>query len=222
MADGKASGLPPLEDMTHPDGIPALPPAQNRLLSLDNNLTMATLTIGLLVPFLLSLVISKGKKKGKVRAVTCEVGGEPGLTKRNQRFLSLVETPWEGADTLAVLFEQACHQYAENKFLGTRKLIKKETETGRDGRKFEKITYGKYTWLTYGDALPRVENLASGLVALGHKKGDRVAIFAETRAEWLLALQVFVLDVVFQCCDRHFQWMFVNRRFLDSLCCNNM
>lgn len=192
MADGKASGLPPLEDMTHPDGVPALPPAQNRLLTLDNNL-MATLTVGLLVPFLLSLVISKGKRKVKVRAVTCEVGGEPGLSKRNQRFLSLVETPWEGADTLAALFEQACHQYEGNKFLGTRELIKSETETSSDGRKFEKVTLGKYNWLTYGDALPLVENLSSGLVTLGHKKGDRVAIFAETRAEWLLALQVFVL-----------------------------
>jgi long-chain acyl-CoA synthetase len=185
MADGRATGLPPLEDVTHPDGIPALPPAHN---TFDTNL-MATVTIGLLVPLLLSLVISKSKKKSKVRAVTCEVGGEPGLTKRNHRFLSLVETPWEGADTLAALFDQACHQYADNKCLGTRKIIKKETETGSDGRKFEKITFGEYTWLTYGDALHRVENLAAGLVAIGHKPGDRVAIFAETRAEWLLALQ---------------------------------
>lgn len=196
MADGQASGLPPLESMTHPDAIAALPPAQNRFLGVDNNL-MATLSAGLLVPFLLSLVISKGKKKDKIRAVTCEVGGEPGVAKRNQRFLSLVETPWEGADTLAVLFEQSCHRYAGNNFLGTRELIKSETETSSDGRKFDKVTLGKYNWLTYGKALPRVENLSSGLVALGHKKGERIAIFAETRAEWILALQVF--DLV-KCC----------------------
>jgi long-chain acyl-CoA synthetase len=192
MADGDSSGLPPLEDVTHPGGVAALPPAQRSLLSLDNNI-LASLTVGLLVPLLLSLVISKGKKKDKVRAVTCEVGGEPGLTKRNQRFLSLVETPWEGADTLAVLFEQACRQYKDNKFLGTRGVVKTETETSPDGRSFEKVTYGKYSWLTYGEALPRVENLSSGLVALGHKKGERVAIFAETRAEWLLSLQVILL-----------------------------
>lgn len=190
MADGGSPGLPPLEDLTHPVGVPALPPAQHGLLALDNNV-MASLTVGLLVPFLLSLVISKSKKKEKVRAVTCEVGGDPGLAKRNQRFLSLVETPWEGADTLAVLFEQACRQYKNNKFLGTRELIKSETETSSDGRSFEKVTLGKYKWLTYGEALPRVENLSSGLVSLGHKKGERIAIFAETRAEWLISLQVF-------------------------------
>ena len=192
MADGGSSGLPPLEDLTHPGGTPALPPAKHNVLALDNNV-MASLTVGLLVPFLLSLVISKGKKKEKTRAVTCEVGGEPGLTKRNQRFLSLVETPWEGADTLAVLFEQACRQYADNKFLGTRELIKSETETSSDGRTFEKVTYGKYNWLTYGQALPQVEDLSSGLVALGHKKGEKVAIFAETRVEWLLSLQVLLV-----------------------------
>jgi hypothetical protein len=125
-----------------------------------------------------------------------------------------VETPWEGADTLAVLFEQACHQYAGNKCLGTRKLIKKENVSGGDGRQFEKVTLGEYVWLNYGEALPRVVNLSSGLVALGHKKGDRVAIFAETQADWLLALQVFVLGIRFRLLasivfDVHCGWLSV-------------
>lgn len=75
------------------------------------------------------------------------------------------------------------------KFLGTRQLIKKEFESSGDGRSFEKLTLGKYVWITYSQALTRVENFASGLVALGHKKGERVAMFAETRAEWLLGAE---------------------------------
>jgi hypothetical protein len=35
------------------------------------------------------------------------VGNELGFTKHNQRFLGLKETPWEGANTMASLFELA-------------------------------------------------------------------------------------------------------------------
>lgn len=196
MEAGEASGLPPIGDITNPEGAPALPPAKTSSFEIDNNV-MAGVAFGLLIPVLLAVMFNKGSKKPKVRAVTCEAGGEPGLTKRNQRFLGLVETPWEGADTLAFLFEQACQKYAHNNFVGTRELIKRETETSSDGKSFEKVTLGKYKWLTYGEALIRVENFASGLVALGHRKGERVAIFAETRAELLLALQVFQIFICF-------------------------
>lgn len=188
MAAGD-TGLPPIGDLTSTGGLPALPPAKSSHLTVDSNV-MTAIALGLLLPVLLSVVLKKGGKKSKQRAVTCEVGGEPGLTKRNQRFLSLVETPWEGADTLAILFEQACKQHAGTNFLGTRELIKTETESGSDGRQFEKVTLGKYKWITYAKALSRVQNFSSGLMALGHQRGERVAIFAETRAEWFLALQV--------------------------------
>eukprot|EP00250_Pteridium_aquilinum_P027005 c33997_g1_i1 orf=103-315(+) len=47
-----------------------------------------TIVFGLLLPFLvLSMAKMKGGKKLKVRGVTVEAGGEPGLTKRNHRFL---------------------------------------------------------------------------------------------------------------------------------------
>jgi long-chain acyl-CoA synthetase len=36
-------------------------------------------------------------------------------------------------------------------------------------------------------------NFASGLVHLGHRSEERVAIFADTRAEWFMALQVLFL-----------------------------
>ena len=41
----------------------------------------------------------------------------------------------------------------------------------------------------------RVCNFASGLIRLGHDVDSRVAIFSETRAEWLIALQVGVLII---------------------------
>ncbi|CAM6079135.1 unnamed protein product [Sphagnum tenellum] len=150
---------------------------------------MAVYMLGILVPVFLSIWFSKREKKSKGRAVTVEVGGEKGLTKRNWRFEHLLETPWERADTLAILFEQTCARHCDNLLLGTRILISRETEVSEDGRAFEKVTLGHYEWTTYGQAFRSADAFASGLVAIGHKKGERVAIFAETRAEWFLALQ---------------------------------
>eukprot|EP01018_Ginkgo_biloba_P013430 Gb_03324 [translate_table: standard] len=148
---------------------------------------MGAYLVGILVPVLLSLVL-KNRKKGKERGVPVEAGGDAGIAIRNHRFLSPVETPREGASTLAALFEQSCKQYTSMRLLGSRKLISRETEVSEDGRPLEKVHLGNYEWLSYGQAFERACNFASGLVELGHERGERAAIFAETRAEWLIAL----------------------------------
>jgi long-chain acyl-CoA synthetase len=94
--------------------------------------------------------------------------------------LSFIETPWEGANTMASLFELAYQQYWGNHLLGTRELIKQETELSKDGKAFEKLTLGNYEWVSYGQALQHITNFASGLVGIGDQKGERVAIFSET------------------------------------------
>ena len=145
-----------------------------------------------LVPVVVTYLLGERRKRRiRLQATTVEnAGGEDGLTKRNARFRDLVETPWDGADTLAALFEQACAQHSGNRFLGTRVVLKREMEEAEDGRRFEKVTLGHYEWTTYAQAFLRASDFASGLVALGHARLERVAIFAETRPEWFLALQV--------------------------------
>lgn len=162
---------------------------------------IAAVIVGLVVPLLLSSIFIN-KRKNRQRAVAVEVGGEPGITMKNSRFSALVEVPWEGATTMAVLFEQSCRKHAKHPCLGTRKLIKKEVVESSDGRKFEKLQLGEYQWLSYGVAFEHACNFASGLVKLGHDIKDRAVIFADTRAEWLLAFQVihnsfFVICLVF-------------------------
>jgi long-chain acyl-CoA synthetase len=147
-----------------------------------------------LVPVVLTsyLLGESRKKKRAIReqaTTVANAGGEPGLTKRNARFKELLESPWDGADTLADLFEQACARHSGNRFLGARVVLKREVEVSEDGRRFEKVTLGHYEWITYAQAFLRASDFASGLVALGHGRGERVAIFAETRPEWFLALQ---------------------------------
>ncbi|CAJ1964764.1 unnamed protein product [Sphenostylis stenocarpa] len=121
--------------------------------------------------------------------VAVEVGGEEGYAVRNARKKELVEVPWKGAPTMAHLFAQSCEKYSHNPFLGTRKLLQKEFVTSGDGRRFEKVHLGHYEWKTYGEVFACVCNFASGIMKLGHSVDSRVAIFSDTRAEWLIALQ---------------------------------
>ncbi|KAF2909710.1 long chain acyl-CoA synthetase 9, chloroplastic [Oryza sativa Japonica Group] len=144
--------------------------------------------IGFAIPFLASLLFTK-RKGEKKRGVPVDVGGEPGYVIRNHKFERPVETHWEGVSTLAELFEQSCEQYVYMPLLGTRKLISREMEAARDGRSFEKLHLGQYEWKSYADAFKTVCNFSSGLVRIGHQRDERVAIFADTRAEWQIALQ---------------------------------
>ncbi|KAL6999860.1 Long chain acyl-CoA synthetase 8, variant 2 [Sarracenia purpurea var. burkii] len=149
---------------------------------------MGAIVVAMLVPLSLSVLLG-GKKKVKQRGVPVQVGGEAGLAMRNGRSAKLLEVPWEGATTMAALFEQSCKKHSRERFLGTRKLIGRDFVTASDGRKFEKLHLGEYQWETYGQVFDRVCNFASGLVKLGHDLDTHAAIFSDTRAEWLIASQ---------------------------------
>ncbi|KAF7829834.1 long chain acyl-CoA synthetase 9, chloroplastic [Senna tora] len=149
---------------------------------------MSAYIVGVLVPLVVTILF-RNSKNMKKRGVPTDVGGEPGFAIRNHRFPFPVSTHWEGVTTLAELFEQACEQHRDRFLLGTRKLISIEVEITGDGRSFEKLHLGDYEWLTYGKTFEAVCNFASGLANIGHVKGERAAIFADTREEWFIALQ---------------------------------
>ncbi|KAF3792707.1 Long chain acyl-CoA synthetase 9 [Nymphaea thermarum] len=149
---------------------------------------MKNYLVGILVPLLFSLVL-RNKRKQKQRGVPIDAGEEVGFAVRNCHFEFPVETAWNGILTIAALFERSCNLYESKNFLGTRSFISRETEVTEDGRSLEKLHLGEYEWLSYGEVFERVCNFASGLVELGHRREERAAIFADTRAEWLIALQ---------------------------------
>lgn len=144
--------------------------------------------VAALIPVFLSSVILR-KKNGKQRGVPVQITGDEGLTMRNSRSAKLVEVPWEGATTMAALFEQSCKRHSSKKFLGSRKIVGRDFVTASDGRKFEKLHLSEYQWETYGQVFERASNFASGLVKVGHDLETRVAIFSESRAEWFIAFQ---------------------------------
>lgn len=152
---------------------------------------MNAYVVGFVVPLIVLLFRNSNNRK-KRRGLPADVGGEPGFAVRNHRFTSAVSSAWEGVTTLAELFERACREHGERVLLGTRELISREIKTSRDGRTFEKLHLGEYRWLTYGTVFESVSCFASGLAMLGHVREERAAIFAETREEWFIALQVFV------------------------------
>lgn len=169
---------------------------------------MSAYIVGVLVPLVVTLLLRNSKNAGRKRGVPVDVGGEPGYAIRNSRFPTPLVTAWEGISTLAGLFERACRKYGDKSFLGTRRLISRETEVSEDGKSFEKLHLGEYEWLTYAQVFETVCNFSSGLAHLGHNKEERIAIFADTRAEWLIALQV----ISFLCCMCDKSWFMLHMR----------
>jgi len=51
------------------------------------------------------------------------------------------------------------------------------------------VVLGEYRWLSYQEVLAAASRLGSGLAALGQRPKHNVAIFCETRAEWIVAAQ---------------------------------
>lgn len=145
---------------------------------------------GLVVP--LVILLFRNSNNRKRRGLPADVGGDPGFAVRNQRVTSPITSAWEGITTLAELFERACREHHDRLLLGTRELISREMEASSDGRSFEKLHLGEYQWVTYGTVFESVSSFASGLANIGHVREERIAIFAETREEWFIALQVSV------------------------------
>jgi long-chain acyl-CoA synthetase len=52
---------------------------------------------------------------------------------------------------------------------------------------FQHKTAGGWTEVSYAALLRTVRELAAGLINLGVERGDRVALFADTRPEWSFA-----------------------------------
>ncbi|RDX70442.1 Long chain acyl-CoA synthetase 9, chloroplastic, partial [Mucuna pruriens] len=153
---------------------------------------MNTYIVGIVVPLLVLLYRnrhSSTRKRRGLPADVADVDAESSFAVRNRRVSSPLSSAWAGVTTLAELFERACREHQERALLGTRVLISREVETSQDGRTFEKLNLGDYRWLTYRKVFESVSNFASGLASLGHLREERVAIFADTRDRWFIALQ---------------------------------
>lgn len=167
------------------------------LMALEKRYSFQGIVVAAIISVILPLVFSSIflRKTVRQRGVRVNPDDETCVIMRNSRFSSLVEAPWDGATTMAALFEQSCRRYAHDRLLGTRKVIAREFAEAACGKKFEKLHLGAYEWHTFAETFDRACNFGSGLAKLGHASDRPVAIFADTRAEWFIGFQVILNSI---------------------------
>ncbi|KAM8953950.1 fatty acid CoA ligase Acsl3 isoform 2-T2 [Pelodytes ibericus] len=104
-------------------------------------------------------------------------------------FHTLASTLYPGCDTLDKVFQHAADIFKHKSCLGTREILSEEDELQPNGKVFKKVILGKYNWMSYEEVYSLAAQFGNGLAALGQKPKFNIAIFCETRAEWIITAQ---------------------------------
>jgi len=90
-------------------------------------------------------------------------------------------------DTVTKAFNYAVTKYGEKQCLGTRQVLGEMDELQGNGKIFKKLSLGEYKWITYNQTHSLARQFGRGLRELGVQPNDAIAIYAETRAEWIMS-----------------------------------
>ena len=90
---------------------------------------------------------------------------------------------------MAKCFKFGLDKHRDKKCVATRKLLSEEDEVQPNGKVFKKWKMGEYTWNTYTEVDTLSSEFGRGLRELGQKYKQNICIFADTRAEWMVAAQ---------------------------------
>ncbi|NXM79675.1 ACSL4 ligase, partial [Oenanthe oenanthe] len=133
------------------------------------------------------LTNAKKKKAMAKRLKAKPISDKPGSPYRSVTHLNaLANINIPGADTLDKLFDHALAKFGKKDCLGTREILSEENEMQPNGKVFKKLILGTYRWLSYEEVNEKITCLGNGLTALGLTPKSTIAIFCETRAEWLI------------------------------------
>uniref|UniRef100_A0AC35THC1 AMP-binding domain-containing protein n=1 Tax=Rhabditophanes sp. KR3021 TaxID=114890 RepID=A0AC35THC1_9BILA len=94
----------------------------------------------------------------------------------------LFAKPFADCDNLHDLWAKACAERPSKEIMGEREIKEIVNVAGHPSQ----VILGEYKWLTYKQINDEVNKITGGLKSLGLVKGDKVAIFAETRKEWMM------------------------------------
>ncbi|XP_054890258.1 long-chain-fatty-acid--CoA ligase 4 [Poeciliopsis prolifica] len=122
----------------------------------------------------------------KARSTT---GSPEGPYRSVDHFDSLATEDFPGKDTLDKLFKHAVERFGPADCLGTREVLSEENEIQPNGKMFKKVILGEYRWLSYNELDSIVSEFGNGLAALDQQPKNTIAIFCETRAEWMITAQ---------------------------------
>ncbi|CAH2243181.1 jg3976 [Pararge aegeria aegeria] len=93
----------------------------------------------------------------------------------------------DGVTSMESMLRAAAARWQSRRCLGTRTVLSEEDEPQPNGRVFKKYRMGDYVWRTYTDVEQEARQFGAGLRSLGAEPRQNVVMFAETRAEWMLA-----------------------------------
>ena len=68
-----------------------------------------------------------------------------------------------------------------------REVLGEADETQKNGKVFKKLDLGNYQWLNYNQVHASTLSFGAGLRSLGIEPKSIIAIYAETRAEWMMS-----------------------------------
>jgi long-chain acyl-CoA synthetase len=91
-----------------------------------------------------------------------------------------------GIETMNECFDLAVKRHSHQRMVGTRQVLSEEDEVQPNGKLFKKWDMGEYRWQTYLEVDEMATNFGKGLRELGLDPLQRIAIFAETKADWLV------------------------------------
>ncbi|KAK2143648.1 hypothetical protein LSH36_824g03044 [Paralvinella palmiformis] len=144
-----------------------------------------------IITFLPYYLIDKPSEKLKIsrriKARPVEPTNPGSSWRALESFDKLTETVVPGCTTLDELFLYVTNKYQDQPCLGTRELLEEQDEVQPNGKVFKKSIYGRYQWLTYQDVDKQASRFGAGLLSLGQKPKQNICLFAETRAEWMVA-----------------------------------
>ena len=111
------------------------------------------------------------------------------LPSAGQKTKLISEFESSNIQTMAEVWKWSVSKYQEKKLLGTRDVLAEEDEVQPNGKMFKKLELGDYRWLTYEEVDGMQDNFGRGLRVLGMRPNDKLCLYADTRAEWLIAAQ---------------------------------
>lgn len=90
-------------------------------------------------------------------------------------------------DTMEKMFIYMAKAHTTKPCLGTRVIISEEDEVQPNGRVFKKYNMGEYKWKNFMEVERLADCFGRGLRKHGVQPKQNIVIFAETRAEWMIA-----------------------------------
>uniref|UniRef100_A0ABD2X123 long-chain-fatty-acid--CoA ligase n=1 Tax=Trichogramma kaykai TaxID=54128 RepID=A0ABD2X123_9HYME len=90
-------------------------------------------------------------------------------------------------DTLEAMLKWVASVHGNKRCLGTRQIFADEDEIQPNGRVFKKYKMGEYQWKSFTEVEQTAASFGRGLSDLGLTARKNIVVFAETRAEWMIA-----------------------------------